>query len=94
MINMGFLPFVYLLIVSIVVSVILFFVLNVKGKIPGGYTIVLILGYLGAWVGTPVFGKWEFLTLGEISIIPAILGAVATILLVNACAEYHKKHEE
>ena len=94
MINMGFLPFVYLLIISIIVSVILFFVLKIKGKIPGGYPVSLILGYLGAWVGTPVFGKWEFLTLGEISIIPAILGAIAAILLCNACAECQKKYEE
>jgi uncharacterized membrane protein YeaQ/YmgE (transglycosylase-associated protein family) len=86
MVNIGFLTFVYLAVISIVVSLIL-----IKVKIPGGYITKLILGYLGAWVGTPVFGKWEFLTLNNISIIPAVIGAFAAILLGKAIAECGKK---
>ena len=94
MIYTGFLPFLYLLIISIVVSVILYFLLKIKHNLPGGYPVCLIFGYIGAWIGTPVFGKWEFLTIGEISIIPAILGAIAVILLAKAGVECCKKHEE
>lgn len=97
MVYMGFLPFLYLLIISIIVSVVLYFLLNfllkIKQVLPGGYPVCLILGYLGAWIGTPVFGKWEFLTIGEVSIIPAILGAIAAIFLAKSCAECHKKRE-
>lgn len=91
MINIGFLPFLYLLIISIVISLILYYVPKIKVKLTGGYPVSLIFGYLGAWVGTPVFGKWAFGTCGEISIIPAILGAIAAILLAHACEESHKK---
>ena len=94
MIYMGFLPFLYLLIISIVVSVVLYFLLKIKHVLPGGYPECLILGYIGAWIGTPVFGRWEFLTIGGISIIPAILGAIAAIFLAKSCAEYCKKHKE
>lgn len=91
MINMGFLSFLILLIIGIIVSLVMFFGLKGKGKIPGGYQASLICGYLGAWVGTPVFGKWDFLTFYNVSIIPAILGAIAAILLALACSECHKK---
>lgn len=91
MIYLGFLPFLYLLIIGIVVSLILFFVPKIKVKLPGGYPVGLIVGYLGAWVGTPVFGKWEFLTRGEISIIPAILGAIVAIFLVKSAVECCQK---
>lgn len=88
---MGFLPFVCLLVISVVVSLILFLVPKIQVKFPGGYPVSLIVGYLGAWLGTSVFGKWEFLSFGEISIIPAILGAIAAILLAKACVECCKK---
>ncbi len=94
MIYLGFLPFLYLLIIGIVVSLILFFVPKIKVKLPGGYPVGLIVGYLGAWVGTPVFGRWEFLTFDQISIISAILGAIAAILLANSCAECCRKYGE
>ena len=93
MVYMGFLPFLYLLIISIIVSVVLYFLLKIKQILPGGYPVCLMLGYIGAWIGTPVFGKWEFLTIGEISVIPAILGAIAAIFLVKSCAESCKKYK-
>lgn len=86
---MEFLGFGCLAVISAVVSLILFYVLKIK--LPGGYTTSLIVGYLGAWVGTPVLGKWEFLAFHNISIIPGVLGAVAAILLARACVECCKK---
>jgi uncharacterized membrane protein YeaQ/YmgE (transglycosylase-associated protein family) len=40
----------------------------------------LIIGWLGAWLGSPVFGNW-FWKIENVYIIPAILGAAAAIHL-------------
>ena len=40
----------------------------------------LIVGWLGAWLGSPVFGHW-FWTIENVSVVPAILGAIATVHL-------------
>ena len=58
MIGTGFIEFLILLVISIVVSVILFFLpgfLAEKGRLE--FVVMVILGWLGAWLGSPVFGQ-------------------------------------
>jgi uncharacterized membrane protein YeaQ/YmgE (transglycosylase-associated protein family) len=40
----------------------------------------LIIGWLGAWLGSPVFGHWLW-KVENVYIVPAILGAIAVIQL-------------
>jgi uncharacterized membrane protein YeaQ/YmgE (transglycosylase-associated protein family) len=40
----------------------------------------LIVGWLGAWLGSPVFGHW-FWKIENVYVVPAILGAIAAIQL-------------
>ncbi len=40
----------------------------------------LIVGWLGAWIGSPVLGHWLW-KIENIYVVPAILGAIATIHL-------------
>ncbi|MBZ5719864.1 MAG: hypothetical protein LAO03_05740 [Acidobacteriia bacterium] len=40
----------------------------------------LILGWVGAWLGSPVFGHWLW-RIENVYIVPAIFGAIATIHL-------------
>jgi len=40
----------------------------------------LIVGWLGAWLGSPVFGHWLW-KIENVYLVPAILGAAATIHL-------------
>jgi uncharacterized membrane protein YeaQ/YmgE (transglycosylase-associated protein family) len=40
----------------------------------------LIVGWFGAWIGSPVLGHW-FWKVENVYVVPAILGAVATIHL-------------
>jgi uncharacterized membrane protein YeaQ/YmgE (transglycosylase-associated protein family) len=40
----------------------------------------LIVGWLGAWLGSPVFGHWLW-KVENVYLVPAFLGAVATIHL-------------
>ena len=76
MIGMSFLCFLWLLIIAVVVSVVMYFAFNIR--LAAGYWMQLIVCWIGAWLGSPVFGHWfESVMLGKVYIIPAILGAVA-----------------
>ena len=88
---MGFLAFVYLLVIGVIVALILSNLPKVKIALPGGLTTGIIVGYIGARLGTLLFGDWPFLSLQGVSILPAILGAVGAIILGKACAECCKK---
>ncbi len=88
---MGFVEFEYLLVISLVVSLVLAYLPKVKITLPGGITTNIIVSYIGARLGAVVFGNWLFLTFQGISILPAILGAIVAILLGKACVECSKK---
>ncbi len=75
-----FLPWLWLAIIGAVVSLVWHFVLRIKSA--GGYWFQLIVAWIGAWLGTPIFGDWGFLTFNGVSIIPALLGSVAAVMLV------------
>jgi len=88
---MGFLAFVYLLVIGVVVALVLANLPKLKIKLPGGLTTAIIVGYIGARFGTFLFGNWPFLTLQGVSILPAILGAIGAVFLAKACVECCKK---
>ena len=46
----------------------------------------LIIGWLGAWLGSPVLGHWLW-KVENVSIVPALLGAIATIHLAVLTAK-------
>jgi uncharacterized membrane protein YeaQ/YmgE (transglycosylase-associated protein family) len=84
MIGMDFLSFLVLLVISVVVSAILHF--GVKFYvIPGwgSYFGKVAVGWLGAWLGSPVLGHWwEGLNRGQLYYVPAILGSLASLVLM------------
>ena len=41
----------------------------------------LIVGWLGAWLGSPVFGHW-FWKIENVYVVPAILGAIVAVQLI------------
>lgn len=90
---MGFIAFATLLVIGIVVSVVVVILPKLNIKLPGGIITAIIVGYIGARLGAIVFGNWMFLTFRGISILPAILGAVAAILLCKSCIECCKKQK-
>jgi uncharacterized membrane protein YeaQ/YmgE (transglycosylase-associated protein family) len=81
MIGMDFMSFLILLIISIVVSAVLHFILKFY-IIPGwrSYFSKVCIGWLGAWLGSPVLGSW-WLNYQQVYIVPAILGALAILVL-------------
>ena len=86
MIGIGFVGFLILLVISVVVSGIMHYGLKYYVT-PGPWSFCskVVVGWLGAWVGSPVIGNWPHiipaLHYDEIWIIPAILGAVAALIL-------------
>ena len=83
MIGMSFLACVVLIIISIVVSAILFFLAKIKiGKGIQGFIAEIFVGWVGAWLGW-IWGHWWF-KFWDVYIVPAIIGSVATIWIVAA----------
>ncbi|MEA1965200.1 MAG: hypothetical protein U9O41_08805 [Candidatus Aerophobetes bacterium] len=85
MIYVSFFPFVWLAAIAAGVSLIWHYIFKVR--LACGYWFTLIIAYLGAWLGTPVFGKWaSFMTWtkgGTVSYLPAVMGALAAIYLAR-----------
>jgi len=83
MIGMNFVSFIILLVISIVVSAVLHFVFKYYVR-PGWNSFIskIIFGWIGAWLGSPVFGYWfESVNYEKVYIIPAILGSLAFLIL-------------
>ena len=82
MLGMTFLSFLVLTVIGAVVAVAYHNVIRYRflegidalfGK--------LIVGWLGAWLGSPVFGHW-FWKIENVYVVPAILGAIAAVQLI------------
>jgi uncharacterized membrane protein YeaQ/YmgE (transglycosylase-associated protein family) len=84
MIGMRFAPFLMLLGMGFVAALILHYVARysvLKGV--DGFIAKWIFGWIGAWLGTPIFGHWTG-AVGYAYIIPALLGAFTLAFLPTA----------
>lgn len=82
MIGMDFGSFLVLLVISAIISAILHFGFKYYVR-PGlaSFFSKVSIGWLGAWLGSPVFGHWfESIKVKEVYIIPAILGSLAVLI--------------
>ncbi len=96
MIGMGFIEFLILLVISLIVSAVLHYGLNyyiILGL--GSFFSKVIVGWIGAWLGSPVFGYWfEPVAYGEVYIIPAVLGSLAlNVLAVDVIKTFQSTPE-
>ena len=84
MIGMDFISFLILLVISVVVSLILHFALKVHVRAGlESFLGTVVWGWIGAWLGSPVFGYWfSGVNYHEVYIIPAILGSFALLILM------------
>ncbi len=96
MAGMDFISFLILLIISVVISGILHFVFKYH-IVPGwwSYLSKVLIGWVGAWLGSPVFGHWwQGLNYGEVYIVPAILGSLLLLIFavdfIKTCATISK----
>jgi len=85
MIGMNFISFIILLGISLVVSVVMHYVFKYYVR-PGLNSFIskVIFGWIGAWLGSPVFGHWfGSVKYDDVYIIPAILGSIAFLILTT-----------
>ncbi|UCC74661.1 MAG: hypothetical protein JSV86_08965 [Gemmatimonadota bacterium] len=80
---MDFISFLILLVIAVIVSFILHYVL--KFYVVAGLASFfgkLVVAWVGAWLGTPVFGTWfAGVNYNNVYFIPAILGSLAMLVL-------------
>lgn len=79
MLGMSLLSFLILTLIAAAVTVTYHYVLRYQ-FLEGNEAVFgkLIVGWIGAWIGSPVLGHWLW-KVESVYIVPAILGAIATI---------------
>ena len=87
MLGMSFLSFLILTFIGAVVAAAYHYVIRYR-FLEGNDAMAgkAIIGWLGAWLGSPVLGHWLW-KVENIYIVPAILGAIATIQLTILTAK-------
>ncbi len=89
---MDFMSFLILLVVSIAVSAVLhyWFKFYITAD-TWSFISKVIVGWFGASLGTPIFGKWcAWLSYGDIYVVPAALGAFALLVVAIDVAKICK----
>ncbi len=82
MLGMSLLSFLVLTLIGAVVAAVYHYVIRYR-FLDGNDAAVgkLIIGWLGAWLGSPILGHWLW-KVESVYVVPAILGAIAAIHLV------------
>jgi|SRR6516164_3836903 uncharacterized membrane protein YeaQ/YmgE (transglycosylase-associated protein family) len=86
MIGTSFEGFLVLLVASLVAAVAMHYLIRYR-FLEGidGFLYKVIAGWVGAWLGSPVIGHWfESVKIGNTYLIPALLGAFASVFIVAA----------
>jgi uncharacterized membrane protein YeaQ/YmgE (transglycosylase-associated protein family) len=86
MIGIGFGAFIVLLVASLIAAAVLHYLLRYR-LLEGldGFLGKLVVGWIGAWMGSPVLGHWfEGVKIADIYLIPALLGAFAGVFALTA----------
>jgi uncharacterized membrane protein YeaQ/YmgE (transglycosylase-associated protein family) len=84
MIGMGLVDFLVLLILGLIAAAVLYFVIRYR-FLEGldGFFAKWVVGWFGAWLGSPILGHWLF-KIGDVYVIPALVGAFVGVFLVTA----------
>lgn len=93
MIGMGFGAFLTLFIISFIAAIVIHSGIRYRflGGVDGFFA-KWILGWLGAWVATPVLGHWfPGVAIGGQYIIPAFLGAFSSAFMIAAVCKMMAK---
>ena len=81
MIGMTFLSFLLLLGIGLIVAVVLHYGFRYRFlEGPDAVFAKAAMGWLGAWLGSPVLGHWSY-KFQDVYVIPAILGSIAAVVL-------------
>ena len=90
MTEIGFLSFLVLLVISVVASLLIQYVARIE-PIKGirGLINNICVGFIGAWLGHPIFGHWfKPVRIWDVYIIPALLGSALLIYIFSTIMEF------
>jgi uncharacterized membrane protein YeaQ/YmgE (transglycosylase-associated protein family) len=93
MIGMHFLAFLTLLIISLITALIVHYAIHYR-FLDGfdGFLWKWVVGWFGAWLGSPVLGDWfNGFKIGPVYIIPAFVGGFVGAFLAAAVFKAGKK---
>jgi len=86
MIGMNFWAFLVLLVAGVIAAAVIHYAIRYR-FLEGfdGFVGKVMAGWVGAWLGSPIFGHWfERVKLANVYLIPALLGAFAGAFAVAA----------
>jgi uncharacterized membrane protein YeaQ/YmgE (transglycosylase-associated protein family) len=89
MIGMSFWAFLVLLVASLIAAFVIHYLIKYR-CLEGfdGFLGQWIIGWIGAWLGSPVLGYWfKPLKLAGIYLIPALIGAFAVAFIATAVSK-------
>ncbi len=86
MLDMNFMSFLTLLIISLITALIMHYGIRYRMLEGGdGFVTKWIVGWVGAWIASPVLGNWfTGVSLFHVYIIPAFLGGFIGAFLITA----------
>jgi uncharacterized membrane protein YeaQ/YmgE (transglycosylase-associated protein family) len=86
MLDMTFVSFLTLLVISLIAALVVHFAIRYRVLSGGdGFVWKWIVGWVGAWLGTPVLGHWfAGVSISTVYIVPAFLGAFIGAFLATA----------
>lgn len=81
MIAMNFVTFATLFVISAIVACVMHYVVQYRLRAGvEGFLAKLIVGWLGGWLGSPVFGYWPVTwNLESVYVVPALLGSLTAV---------------
>jgi uncharacterized membrane protein YeaQ/YmgE (transglycosylase-associated protein family) len=86
MIGMHFASFLTLLMISLITALVVHYAIGYR-VLDGidGFLSKWVVGWLGAWLGTPVLGHWfQHVAISNVYIIPAFIGGFIGAFLASA----------
>ena len=93
MIGMHFLAFLTVLIISLITALIVHYAFRYR-FLDGfdGFLWKWVVGWFGAWLGSPVLGDWfDGFKIGPVYIVPAFIGGFVGVFLAAAIFKAGKK---
>lgn len=93
MIGMSFWAFLVLLVASVIAAFVIHYLIKYR-CLEGfdGFLGQWIIGWVGAWLGSPVLGHWfNHVELAGVYLIPALVGAFAVAFMATAASKFLNK---
>ena len=93
MLNMDFASFLTLLVISLITGLVMHYAIGYR-VLDGfdGFLSKWVVGWVGAWLGSPVLGHWfQGVSISHVYIIPAFIGGFVGAFLVAAVWKAEQK---